>query len=466
MRSGPCQRWVAVSDARSVGAEIEADDVDFARMHEKVCSECRVESAVWRSFVAAATDAPDQSGPRLGHLVHETIDGPATVDRILAAAQHGSRPLALPETARRRWQTLPRVGSVAALLVATGVAAGAVMWLRSPPATVRLAAVPRTGSEAPAAEATATPRAAPSEPPAPDDIPPAYRCESPAADLTVCVAAASRVRGRRLHGARRTIDLREGGVVVSIARQARDASVVVTTPSGRVTAADTVFSVEVDGSGATWARVERGTVRVARFHGRGTSAVEAGQKMRLDDASRPTSLPEAERSRDLAVLAVEVADSDLPPAPRPQPVDTGRRAGAVPAPRPDDLGAGAAAAPDPRALLERARALFGRGAFAAAAQAYQSACDAAPASPEGRAALVSLGDLRLSELGDARGALSAFDAYLASGGGVLAPEAQFGRIGALRALGRVEEARTAARAFVEEHPTGPRADAVRRRLEK
>ena len=97
-------------------------------------------------------------------------------------------------------------------------------------------------------------------------------------------------------------------------------------------------------------------------------------------------------------------------------------------------------------MLARARTLFGRGAFAGAAQAYESAFEASPASPEGRAALVSLGDLRLSELHDPRGALSAFDAYLA-GGGVLAAEAEFGRIGALRALGRHDEEWAAARAL-------------------
>ena len=84
MRAGACQRWIAVSDARSLGARVDDDD-DFARAHEASCRECSVESAVWRSFAAAGGDAPDESGAHVGPTWPRSPATPALVDRVLAA---------------------------------------------------------------------------------------------------------------------------------------------------------------------------------------------------------------------------------------------------------------------------------------------------------------------------------------------------------------------------------------------
>ncbi len=460
MRPMGCQRWIAVSDARSIGVEVERVDVDFARAHERACPGCGAESALWRSLSAVEAHPPDESGQRLTRLVLEEVDSPTTLDRVLAEAKRSPPGRASSASWRGR-------SAVAAAVVLAGsMAAGALVELRVRSSAARATVARSIPVEIPAATPPALAGATETAVAPAAHAAPAYRCEAPAADITVCVEGAAKYRTEEPVGRRRVLDLSGGRVVVALGPQRKGASFVVATPYGRVTAVGTVFSVEAAASGGAWARVERGKVRVARIGAKDTSTLHAGQEMRLDDSSRPVTLSEAERSRDLAALTIEVADTESAPAPRPIPMGAARSG--VPTAShegaPSNDGRGPADG-DASTTLARARALLGRGDFAAAAASYQRAYEEAPATAEGGAALVSLGDLRLSELGDPRGALAAFDAYLARGAGVLTLEAEFGRIGALRALGRREEERTAARAFLNEHPSGPESDSVRRHLE-
>jgi predicted TPR repeat methyltransferase len=83
------------------------------------------------------------------------------------------------------------------------------------------------------------------------------------------------------------------------------------------------------------------------------------------------------------------------------------------------------------------------------ARLYQALLDRYPASPEAANVPVRLGDLLL-KTGDHEGALAAYDLYLEHGG-ELEPEARFGRIKALRALGRSEAEAEAIAEFLREH---------------
>jgi hypothetical protein len=76
-----------------------------------------------------------------------------------------------------------------------------------------------------------------------------------------------------------------------------------------------------------------------------------------------------------------------------------------------------------------------------------------------------LGDIQLANLGDASGALRSFDAYLARGG-ELTQEAKYGRIRALRALGRSAEERKAIEEFVAAYPRSVQASTLQSRLEE
>jgi tetratricopeptide (TPR) repeat protein len=118
------------------------------------------------------------------------------------------------------------------------------------------------------------------------------------------------------------------------------------------------------------------------------------------------------------------------------------------------------AVPSAAELLSRARSLRSSGRYSEAAGAYQRLLGSYPKSAEARAALVSLGELQLSQLGNPAAALRSFDAYLA-GGGSLKQEARYGRIRALRQLGRRTEARQASDDFVRDYPGSAQAKSLR-----
>src|SRR5690606_18394806 len=69
-----------------------------------------------------------------------------------------------------------------------------------------------------------------------------------------------------------------------------------------------------------------------------------------------------------------------------------------------------------RALLARARAFRASGRAVDAAAAYRELLARHPRSAEARAALVSLGEIELTQLRDPKAALAAFEAYLRHGG--------------------------------------------------
>ncbi|EDM80222.1 hypothetical protein PPSIR1_36267 [Plesiocystis pacifica SIR-1] len=94
--------------------------------------------------------------------------------------------------------------------------------------------------------------------------------------------------------------------------------------------------------------------------------------------------------------------------------------------------------------------------YAETARLYRSMLEHHPDSPEAKNVPVRLGDV-LMTLGDHRGALAAYERYSA---GVLAPEAQLGRIKALRALKRDTEAEAAITAFRSNYPEDHRVDGL------
>ncbi len=105
--------------------------------------------------------------------------------------------------------------------------------------------------------------------------------------------------------------------------------------------------------------------------------------------------------------------------------------------------------------------------FAGAATAYEELLRLHPSSDEARAAMVSLGQIKVDRLGDPGSALRHFDAYLGAGGKApLRIEALLGRARSLRALGRVGEERETLKRFLAEYPGAIQALAVRKRLDE
>jgi hypothetical protein len=114
-------------------------------------------------------------------------------------------------------------------------------------------------------------------------------------------------------------------------------------------------------------------------------------------------------------------------------------------------------------LLSRAREHRASGRYADAVSTYRKLLASYPRSDQARAALVSLGELELTQLGNADAALSSFDAYLRAGG-ALSQEARYGRIRALRKLARLGEEKAAIEAFLRDYPRSVQAAALRARL--
>jgi hypothetical protein len=117
-------------------------------------------------------------------------------------------------------------------------------------------------------------------------------------------------------------------------------------------------------------------------------------------------------------------------------------------------------APSPRAAARSATALFAaanvarrEGEVGKAARLYRELVRRHARTPEGLVARVTFGRLLLDRLGDARGALREFDAYLGDAEqGTLREEALIGRALALGKLGRAREERKAWTALLAAFP--------------
>jgi ferric-dicitrate binding protein FerR (iron transport regulator) len=500
-----CQPWIAISDRDAIGEIISEEERRFQRAHEAICSACADEARVWRSLDGASL---------------ESVLDDRALEKVLAAAR-APRNLAEPSSTIRRSAPTETRRIVGAVVGTLALAAGLLFMaqrphLREPVAAMRevepeplvapieMPTVPQPTALAPATEA----RIAASH----------ATCRMISPGATACLGAGSEVTTSRLVLPRRVLDLVRGRVVVSLAPQAPGTSFGVATPAGTVTAVGTIFSVEILGNGDTLARCERGEVVVQATGSTVEAHLHAGEQMRIGDA-RTTALPAHDRKRDLALLTyredrvaksgektadlaereergssrnekTEPRTAEVPRALGDAPRSTEPPRGLLEPMRAAEPSAPATQAPAaqapiaqapatqtaaPRAaepvkapvrdLLGRARALRAQGAFRESADAYRAAYAADPHGAEGRTALVALGGLLLSELNDPAGALASFDAYLSERKGALMQEAEFGRIRALRALGRYDSEKAAIQTFLVAHPEGPDAQVLRRRLE-
>ena len=114
--------------------------------------------------------------------------------------------------------------------------------------------------------------------------------------------------------------------------------------------------------------------------------------------------------------------------------------------------------------LRQARQAIRAGQFRAAAAIYEQLTEGGVSTEEASTAMMALGQLRLNQLNDPKGALAPLNAYLKRGG-PLAVEARVARIEALRRLNRTAEERTALEEFLRLHPQSFEANRLQARLE-
>lgn len=134
---------------------------------------------------------------------------------------------------------------------------------------------------------------------------------------------------------------------------------------------------------------------------------------------------------------------------------------------------GESESPTPRAarpktaegLLSRAQTQLRDGSARQALRTYKRLIDRFPRSGEATAARVSMGRLEL-RLGRPKAALAHFDAYLAASAGGLVEEARYGRIRALRKLGRSAQELGSIEAFLAEYAGSVYTARLRKRAQE
>jgi ferric-dicitrate binding protein FerR (iron transport regulator) len=495
-----CKRWIALSDRAALGESLAAAERDFLCSHARECSECGAEQELWRSLETmetAAAAAPSTTPVRRANRLR------FSVEVVLAAAAVAAAVLIVP---RVRVRPPAPVAAMATPRPATciGFVSGDVdVDGQSPSVGTALVRGSVLSSRAGAA------------------------CLVLDGGVRACLSPHTRVRLAEIGGPDRRLEVLAGKVVAELEPQAPGSTFTLAARDGTATAIGTAFSVDVpEGEGPSITRVLHGRVLV-RPLGAPAKQVSAHAQAPMT-AAQPTPLAADDEEHDLSLLvraigsvtdkpAIASVESDPPGAtvriddriagrtPLSILLDPGdhalvvendgassrdslrlgagerldrrfdlRRVVAEPplatassAPRVDPHAPATVGTPgnDALSLLRMARDEGARGNVRQSAAVYQTLLARFPASPEAIASECAYAELQLGSLGDATGALRTFEHYLAHGG-PLAEDAAYGRIRALRALGRRDEERSATETFLKEHSDGAAAAALRLRQEQ
>lgn len=457
MSSSERELWEDIVDREALGEAPSAEERARRDALGRTHADCAAESEVYRVLGAALGKASRRAdaGDRLIQTALRVYASESAVPVVLAS--------------RSRW---PRLG-LAAAVVSALVAAAALITTRAPnaeaPARKQAVTAPAKPAVVAASEPERTARLEGVEgsvlvdgaTPGPGagvalgsrvQIGRGRACLAFERDVVACAGEGSVLRVTAL-GARQELELSKGHLVAVLKRQPAGSHFAVSTASGVVRAVGTVFAVEVAPAGSTTLRVAEGSVE-ARMRGV-ERLVEPGEALVLGASDDVSPVPSSDLERDRALVS---AVPSFAPA-------LGEQAtlSFASVPRVPSRGATAAPSvePSPAALLELASKARSRGAYAEAARHYERLLSAHSKTPEGRAATIGLAELRLSRLGEPARALALFDRYLAAGGR-LSQEAHYGKIQALRALGRARDAEREVAAFLELYPKSAYAGSLRK----
>jgi len=461
--SNDCQRFEAIALARAEGIEPSSEEQRFEEAHLDECEACR--------RLAGA-----------GALMRDSLDGPEEPADELARRRELDALLELAErmpVAELTGQGAP-VPARRLALIGLAVAAGLALafWLGAAGVggapESGLSAAPEIGFDQGARVITALGDVRVDGGSLVDGqrVTPGQVLESGAGRLalrldervTLMLGEQARIRAEALGGRETRVALERGQLMAAVAPLAAGQRFVVATRFGRVQVVGTVFSVSV-GPDSAEVRVTEGEVQLFE-PGQPSRALKPGDAAVLGRAGvAVAAVPDGEAAarQGQGSGMPGVAAASAPPAavPRPRAV----AAAAVPGDVPESPAAVVEQpVPAARELLDLARKLRLQREWFGAAAAYAELIERHPQSQEGGAALVALGQIQLEHLESPVQALESFEAYLARGEDALAPEAAFGRAGALRVLLRRDDERAALEAFLEQYPKAAQASQVRRRL--
>jgi hypothetical protein len=507
-----CLTWAKLSDKAAVGEQLTGEQRMFMRRHPSGCSTCASEVALWdnlekvleeperltsRSSTVEAARGPWRRLVPAGVWQRRTaLAGAVAVTAVAAASAalwNGTARPAAPHLSPQAVAARPRPSSTASAVDAPG----AQLAFSSGETLVnRRAALAGERLAAGAVVSVGVGQACLLVPPG----------------VSVCLDDHSELSIETLEVHKRRFRLHSGHAVAHLDPQPAGSSFGFETPAGSVVAKGTVFSLRTDGSTVTL-RVHEGVVLNSR--GSETSAYQAPSTALLShepgalrarneamsdarlvelasyfsDASQATLVVTAGAGSRLALGDFYLGMAPLSALLRPGDyrMEVSRSGFATIVERLKlepkarvvrdyegtelDVAASKEGAKAPRSvvppsateLLERARDLRAGGHYRDAHGAYQRLLREYGGSAEARVALVSLGELQLSQLGDAGAALRSFEAYL-RGGGALRQEASYGRIRALRRLGKLREAEAATAAFISKYPRSVQAATLRKEL--
>ncbi len=444
-----CDRWAEIADRRLVGEPVSEEDERFAEQHAAECELCRAEADIWHEV-----DEP-LAADHAEELVKRALDG-ARAERAEATVKPA---VSLADARRRR----VLVGS--AIAAALALAAGAALWLRSGGST------PSVGDSGPRLASVQGDVRVDGRP-ASDGMLVRQGARLVTGNGRACIRWGEKDRAcldrqtdaslAQNEPAVRRIELAQGTLVSALDPLLAGNVFEVSSGGARVRVRGTVFSVTRAPAGSdVVVRVHEGVVDARQTSAGAGRDVVRGQELGLGSGVA-RAVPADMRRRELELVGIQLPEEARAAAPIQTPAVADEPAGAqTKAHKP--AAAEADAGPSAADLLREAQALRARGNAAGAAAAYRRLQALHPRSPEAAASRVSLAELLLGPLGDPSGALAAYDAYL-RGGGALRQEARYGRIQALRRLGRSGEERAAIEAFVRDYPQSVQARALTGRL--
>lgn len=496
MSPADCERWMALSDQVATGQSLSERDQAWLVQHGRGCPDCGREADFYVSL-------------------REAVGRPEALILPSAAGRRRAR------RSSARSTMLVTLAIAAALVLTAGV-----VWklgernthmvvVQARPVTARLlfaSGSARVGTEA----AQAGQAVAHGERIGTDD---GLACMAIAGSISVCLDAMSAATVSLADPKQAVVYLEKGRLLARLDHQPAGRKFVVRTAQAEVQAVGTRFSVGLSDDGQTQVRLHEGKVAV-RAANRVASDLVAPAEARVGGDIRVAPLPATAshddgllsdlstlprmETRAIARLAsiptgaevsfdnvamgrtpvstvlaadahVRVAMAGYVPVSEWLSVADGARDGATiertfaltalpgPAP-PTDRHARAhhgASSSAPGHLLAAAQALRARGAYDACAHLYRRLWSEFPGSEESKVSMISLGELELGKRNRPVAALEAFSAYLHVGGS-LEREARYGRIRALRTLGRDGEADAEGAAFLRDYPTSIQAATLRR----
>ncbi|HLV20268.1 MAG TPA: FecR domain-containing protein [Polyangiaceae bacterium] len=427
MKRASCRAWVSLQDEQALGRVLTSEDSAFLRRHAGECDDCAREAELWSSTLPGLVADRPIDAAELELLEQQVI---ATWSQTLP-----------PPPWWRRQRVAIGLAS-AALAAAAAMVIGLGPW-RSPaaPAAAR-AAVESSGRSLVQGQSLGAGAS--------------VECLAIDAGVRACLAPQSRVTFAASRATHRVLSLDSGRVVTRLAPQPAGARFSVRAGGWTITAVGTVFAVEQQDA-AIRVRALEGTIAIEDRAGH-TFRVTAPAAVDLTDTSTLVPLSATLAEGDWGLLRGE-RPSPAPAAPeatpeRPDPVEVS-----------DDIERPRTPRPSASVLLQRARALRAEGRYAEAAATYRQLQAGHAGSGAAQVALLSLGELQLSQLGDPQGALRSFQAYL-DARGTLVQEARYGKIRALRSLGRAAEERREIEQFLARHPKSVQAPGLRARLEQ